>query len=288
MQFKTASAISTGLHAAVLLWALVSFTGTSFKATPAESLPVDLVSEKEFSQMTKGFKHAPKPVKKPKSVVEKIDKPKPQPEDLKAKVTKKKEIKATVPKQAKAAPAKPDPIAKEIKKDEKQQHVVKNEPLPPHRPPVPHKKQPKFNPDKIAALLNRRDPQRNSIAGASLNSTPTLGTSKGMAAHLSQSELDALRERLIALWNPPVAMRNGDRMRITIRIRFRRDGTLAIGPQVLTSGSGPRFNALRDSAVRAVFLGQPYTMLQPKHFDIWKEIDFTFDTSQMYDDIPTH
>ena len=57
---KTASAISTGLHAAVLLWALVSFSGKTFEVTPAELLPVDLVSETEFSQMTKGAKDAPK------------------------------------------------------------------------------------------------------------------------------------------------------------------------------------------------------------------------------------
>ena len=58
MQMKMASAISTGLHAAVLLWALVSFSGKTFEVTPAESLPVDLVSEKDFSEMTKGAKQA--------------------------------------------------------------------------------------------------------------------------------------------------------------------------------------------------------------------------------------
>src|SRR5208283_6090842 len=58
MQMRVASAISTGLHAAVLLWALVSFSGKTFEVTPAESLPVDLVSEKDFSEMTKGVKKA--------------------------------------------------------------------------------------------------------------------------------------------------------------------------------------------------------------------------------------
>ena len=37
---KKAAAISTGLHVAVLLWALVSFSGKTFEVTPAESLPV--------------------------------------------------------------------------------------------------------------------------------------------------------------------------------------------------------------------------------------------------------
>ncbi len=90
----------------------------------------------------------------------------------------------------------------------------------------------------------------------------------------------------MALWNPPVGLQDAEQYQVTIRIRFKRDGTLAIGPQVITSGSGPRYEAMRDSAVRAVFVGQPYTMLRPDHYEIWKEIDFTFDTSQMFHDIP--
>jgi hypothetical protein len=77
-----------------------------------------------------------------------------------------------------------------------------------------------------------------------------------------------------------------DQLQVVIRIRFKRDGTLEIGPQVITSGSGARFNAIRDSAVRAVLVGQPYTMLRPDHYDIWKEIDFVFDTKEMFHDIP--
>ena len=54
----------------------------------------------------------------------------------------------------------------------------------------------------------------------------------------------------------------------------------------LLVGSGVQYNAMRDSAVRAVLVGQPYTMLRPDHYDSWKEIDFTFDTKEMYHDIP--
>ena len=59
MEFRLATAISGGLHAAVLLWALISFAGHRLEATPVESLPVDLVSEKDFSQVTQGIKAAP-------------------------------------------------------------------------------------------------------------------------------------------------------------------------------------------------------------------------------------
>jgi outer membrane biosynthesis protein TonB len=283
MEFKTASVISTGLHAAVLLWAVVSFTGKTFEVTPAESLPVDLVSEKDFSAMTKGAKEAPK-LEVPKPLVEKIADPK-SAETPAPKITERKEIVATAPKTAEPEPApKPDPIADKLKKpDEIKQDAKAEQPLPPKKP---EKKQPKFDADKIAALLDKREPERNAAAGAVPNAMPSLGAESGVAAKLSQSEIDALRSRLMALWNPPVGAQDAGSYQITIRIRFKRDGTLDMGPQVLTSGSGARFNAMRDTAVRAVLIGQPFTMLRPEHYDNWKEIDFVFDTKEMFHDIP--
>jgi outer membrane biosynthesis protein TonB len=284
---RRATAISAGLHAAVLLWATLSFSGKSFDVTPAESLPVDFISEKDFSEMTKGVKDAPK-VETPKPLVEKKAEEPPKPiEEAKPKVTEKKELQAA--KEAAPPPApqppKPDQIAEKLEhQDEPKQAKTEPQPLPPKKPPM--KPQPKFEPDKIAALLDKRDPRRNAATGAEANATPSLGTAAGAAAQLSQSEIDALRARLMALWNPPVGMQDASQTQVTIRIRFRKDGTLAIGPQVLTSGSGAQFNAMRDSAVRAVFVGQPYTMLRPEHYEQWKEIDFTFDTRQMFHDVP--
>lgn len=291
MEIKTASAISTGLHVLVLAWAVVSFSGKTFEVTPAESLPVDLVSEKEFSELTKGVKDAPKPVETPKPLVEKKAEEPPKPvEETKPKITEKKEValnkESAPPPEPQAAP---DPIADKLNKQQdapKPEAKVEPQPLPPRKPPAPQKKPPKFDADKIAALLDQRDPQRKAAAGEEPNNAPSLGAASGAAARLSQSEIDALRARLMALWNPPVGAQDADSYQITIRIRFRRDGTLATGPQVLTSGSGARFNAMRDSAARAVLVGQPYTMLRPEHYDIWKEIDFTFDTRQMFHDIP--
>lgn len=276
---KTASAISAGLHAAVLLWAMVSFSGRPLEATPVESLPVDLVSEKDFSEMTKGAKTAPK-AEIPKPLVEKLGDPKPAEVPV-PKLTEKKEITPAAQKTPEPQPApKPDPIAEKIKKQDEPKQQAKEEPLPPKKPP--QKQQPKFDADKIAALLDKRDPQRNAATGEELNSAPSLGAATGNAAKLSQSEIDALRARLMGLWNPPVGAQDADQVQITIRISFTRGGTLSAPPIVLTSGSGVRFNAMRDSAVRAVLVGQPYTMLRPDHYETWKEIDFTFDTKEMF------
>ena len=51
---------------------------------------------------------------------------------------------------------------------------------------------------------------------------------------------------------------------------------------VLTSGSGQVFTSARDSAVRAVFQGQPFDMLKPDHYDTWKDIEVTFDPKDMF------
>jgi outer membrane biosynthesis protein TonB len=279
VRMRTASAISTGLHAAVLLWAVISFTGETFKSTPAESLPVDIISDKDFSELTKGIKDAPKPVDKPKPLVEKKDEPKPKIEDFKAAITEKQDIKPTVQKQEQQAQPKPDPIADKIEKTEKQVTKDEPKPLPPTKPPMP--KQPKFDADKIAALLDQRAPQRAAVTGAELTA-PTLGTAMGNASQLSQSELDALRARLMALWNPPVGIQNPEDFVIRVRIQLNRSGRLTAPPIVLSSGRGQLFDTARDSAIRAVFRGQPFDMLKPEHYDTWKDIEVTFDPREMF------
>ena len=278
MSMRTASAISTGLHAAVLLWCLITFSGKALEATPVDSLPVDIISDKEFSEMTKGVKDAPKPVEQPKPLVEKIAEPTPKVEDVKSPLEK-KQVKATIEKSEPAPQAKPDPIGDKINKDEKQVTKDEPKPLPPKKPPLP--KQPKFEPDKIAALLDQRAPQRQAIAGATIAS-PTLGTAMGNASQLSQSELDALRARLMGLWNPPVGITNPEEFVIRIRLSIGRDRKLTAPPLVVSSGRGQLFNTARDSAVRAVLRGQPFDMLKPEHYEVWKDIEVNFDPREMF------
>ncbi len=288
-----------GLHVAVLLWATLSYSGRAVEAPPTDALPVEFISEKDFSQMTKGIKEAPKK-EKPKQLVEKKDEPKPV-EQPKAKVAK-KEVKAATDKVPEPAPqpklkppekqeakakAKPqpkiDPIADKLKEENAKKREAKAAPrLPPQRPPRPHHKEPKFDADKIAALLDKREPTRTLAAGNDVNTAPALGTALGHAAQLSQSELDALRARLMALWNPPVGIKDPEDFVIRVRIRLGRDGRLTAPPQVVTSGHGQLFDSARDSAVRAVFRGQPFDMLRPEHYDVWKDIEVTFDPRDMF------
>lgn len=277
---KTALAISVGLHVTALLCALVWSNGIAYDVTSPKALDVDFITDDDLSAMIKGAKEAPE-LKTLEELKQKIGEPKLVDQPV-PKPTEKPAI--NTPAEKPEPQTKPDPIAAKIKKlDDKPQKETKSDPLPPKKPVL---QQPKFDADKVAALLNNRDPQSNAATGAELNSKSSLGTASGAAAKLSQSEIDALRARLMALWNPPVGAQDADSYQITIRIRFKRDGTLDIPPQVITSGSGARFNAMRDTAVRAVLIGQPFTMLRPEHYENWKEIDFVFDTKEMFPEIP--
>jgi colicin import membrane protein len=176
-----------------------------------------------------------------------------------------------------------DPIAEALKKEEaRKQAPQKAEAKVPTPPKKPAQQSPKFDADRIAALLDKRDPQRRSAAGETLSSTPALGVPTGTAAKLAQSELDALRARIVQLWNPPGGLINPEEFIVRVRIRLNPDGRLASPPQVLNSGNGTLFAATRDSAVRAILRGQPFDMLSPAKYESWKEIEINFDPRDVY------
>jgi outer membrane biosynthesis protein TonB len=290
---RKAYVISAIGHAVVLLWGVWSFAAKPLPVPPAEAVPVSLITISELTQMTAGDKSAAK-VETPKPLVEKVDEPKPV-EDPAAKVVEKKEVKAarepppapeTKPVEAKPekkqAETPPDPIADALAKDEAKQPEPKKAdakpPIPPKKPAPPA---PKFDPNQVEALLNKRDATRVAAAGENLNDTASLGVSSGKAAQISLSELDALRQRLAQLWSIPAGASDPQELVVLVRIKLKPDGRLAAPPMVLTSGKSPLFVAARDSAIRALFRGQPYDMLKPEHYEQWKDIEITFDPRDM-------
>lgn len=297
MQMRTASVISTALHIAVLGWATLSLNSKAFEVTPPESLPVDIITDKQFSEITKGVKDAPKPAEKPKPIVEKIAEPPPKPPDEikptindKRTVENNKEAAAPPPQpepkppEKKAepkppAPAKPDQIAEKLKDEKPKPEAT---PQPPKRPPVPKKPEEKFDPSKIAALLDKRDPTRASLTGAELNKDPNLGTAVGAAAKLTQSEIDAFRRRVASCWSIPVGAEGAENLKVVFRVLFRRDGTVERGPDPVEGSASPFGPAFAESGRRAILQCQPYTMLKPEHYDSWKDIEIGFTPRDMF------
>ena len=119
------------------------------------------------------------------------------------------------------------------------------------------------------------------MTGEVLNDSSSLGAPTANATELSQDEMAALQARLQRLWTPPIAFAESG-TRITIRIILGRDKRLVGGPQVLTSGKGPMFDAARDAAVRAIFQAQPFDMLRPETFEAWRDMEVVFDPRFMF------
>jgi outer membrane biosynthesis protein TonB len=301
---------SVALHVLVLGWSIVSFSTRSLEATPVESMPVDIISADQLSKITAGTKSGQKD--KPKPLVEKVAEANPV-DDPVGKITEKKEVvtaaapdpppkpvekpvekKPDPPKQAvekkdepkpaeKQPEPKVDPIAEALKKD-----TSKKPPPPkpeakatPPQPPKP-KQDYKFDESKIAALIDKRDPTRQAITGATLNSSASLGTARGTAQTLSQSELDALRARLTQLWNLQAGTERPEELIVDVRIRLTPDRRLAAPPEVVSHGNSPRYQAAADAALRAVLQGQPFNMLRTETYDQWKDMIVTFDPRQMF------
>lgn len=302
---------SIALHVMVIGWGVFSFTTRTWEAPPPESLPVDIISADQLSKITQGIKTGAKD--KPKPLVEKVADAKPA-DDAVGKITEKKEIitssspepppkpaekpveKKPDPKpvaenkpkdeqkpvEKKPDPAKEDPIAEALKKEQAKKPVQKQEAkTAPPQPPKP-KQERAFDQSKIAALLDKRDPTRQAIAGATLNASASLGTTRGTAATLSQSELDAMRARLASLWNVQPGIEHPEELFVTVRIHLGLDRRLTAPPQVVSTGSSPRYQAAAEAAVRAVLQGQPYNMLRDETYEQWKFMDIDFDPKSMF------
>ena len=276
-------AVSSIGHAVVLGWGLVTFAPAAFDTPPTEAMPVDLVPISEITQLQAGNRNAPKK-EKAKQAAEKVAEPKQAPEAEKK--PKQPEVKQA------AAPPSPPPEPKpapEIKKEEPKPEPKpevatplppKREPPRPKTPPAAKTKQRDFNPDQIAALLDRREPNQQRAA-EEVATQGALGTRIGNAATLSQSEIDALRAQIQACWNPPVGAENAQDLVVRVRVQFRTDGTLSAEPTLMNRGSSPYFQVAAESAMRAVRRCQPYTLPAAK-YDVWRDVEVTFDPRDMF------
>jgi hypothetical protein len=286
---RTGLTISGVGHAAVLLWCLLTLVARPYHTDSTQALPIDVISTSDFSQMTNGAKNAP-PAARPKPVADKVAVAAPVADPAAKLATKDVKAATDVPvaepkppepkvKKPPQPPAATDPIAEALKRDEDRKPEPKK---PDPKPPTPPKKPmqeaaAQFDPREVKALLDKRAPQRLASAGDAINNKPSLGDPRDSAPQTSQNELMALQARLQQLWNPPAGAKDPQELTLEVDIQLKPDGTLSAPPTVLTHGSSPLFLAAKDSAIRAVYRGQPYTMLRPEHYEDWKDVLIVFD-----------
>jgi outer membrane biosynthesis protein TonB len=289
---------SVALHVLVIGWGLVSFSSKAFESMPEESLPVDIVSADQLAHVTAGMKTGKK--ENPKPLAEKVAEAKPV-DDAVGKISEKppvvtdtsppptpkveekpvekkpdppKPVAEAKPKEEpkpiekKPDPPKVDPIAEALKKEEK-----KPPPKPVAQAATPQPPKPKtersFDQTKIAALLDKRDPSRQAIAGDTLNSNAALGLSHGKAADNSATWGAMFQSQVERCWKKPFGGIESQNPEIVFDIRLKRDGTLEGAPIPEGTPATPYLRVYQESALRAIIECQPYN-LPAAYFDEWK------------------
>jgi outer membrane biosynthesis protein TonB len=289
---------SVALHVLVIGWGLVSFSSKAFESIPEESLPVDVISSDQLAKVTAGMKTGKKD--NPKPLVEKVAEAKPA-DDAVGKISEKppvvtdtspppvpkvedkpvekkpdppKPIAEAKPKEEpkpiekKPDPPKVDPIAEAIKKDEKKPLPKPQAQAAAPQPPKP-KTERAFDQTKIAALLDKRDPTRQAVTGAELNSNAALGLAHGKAADNSATWGSMFKEQVERCWKKPYGGIESQNPEVAFEIKLKRDGTLEGSPVPEGTPGTPYLRVYQESALRAIIECQPYN-LPAAFFDEWK------------------
>jgi outer membrane biosynthesis protein TonB len=289
---------SVALHVLVIGWGLVSFSSKAFESIPEETLPVDIISSDQLAKVTAGMKTGKKD--NPKPLVEKVAEAKPA-DDAVGKISEKppvvtdtspppvpkvedkpvekkpdppKPIAEAKPKEEpkpiekKPDPPKVDPIAEAIKKDEKKPLPKPQAQAAAPQPPKP-KTERAFDQTKIAALLDKRDPTRQAVTGAELNSNAALGLAHGKAADNSATWGSMFKEQVERCWKKPYGGIESQNPEVAFEIKLKRDGTLEGSPVPEGTPGTPYLRVYQESALRAIIECQPYN-LPAAFFDEWK------------------
>jgi hypothetical protein len=281
--------ISGAGHVALLVAGLVTLANSKPPVDPADYVPVSIVTDADVSRAALGQKNAPH-MDHPKPLADKFGDLK-QVDQVAPKVTAKPAITTNSPaptpqpeQESKPAPG-PDPKTAQQKPDKKKtddfkvdkiaELLKKTTPPKPKNKPTPDTH--KYDANQIAQLLDHRDAQRQVAMADAPNSTAGLGApSASPNAQLSQTEIDALRERIRDCWSPPPGIDTNSNIYISLRVLFKPDGTLAQMPVVVAGSASPMGPALAESGKRALLMCQPFTMLKPEHYAQWKDITVDF------------
>ncbi len=179
--------------------------------------------------------------------------------------------KPTPPEPVEVASASPDTTASTTTRESPRQT--------PEQPPVPadnDKPVKEFDPNELAALLNKVDPSGG--GGLASDRDASFGSQNvtGSVPQMSQSEIDALRAAIYACWVVPVGAEGLNDLVVPVRLEFNPDGTLASDPVALSIPGGPIGQQVAEAALRAVRRCAPYPFLPPDKYDAWRVVNINF------------
>ena len=212
----------------------------------------------------------------------------PKAEKIIEKVKKEKErvVSEQAPPSAKAK-EKPDRIPmpeenkekKELKK--KKQNPEEIKPL--IRQSSEFEKKELFDPNEIAALIDKAKEEEAQTQKTSDKLTQS-SVKNSFAEGLSLSAEDALKAQIFGCWSIPLGLPYDKNLLVRIKLKLKQDGTI-IKSEILDhermNTPGQNFyKVLAESALRAVRICQPLKV-PPTGYENWKDIQLNFDPTDM-------
>lgn len=171
-------------------------------------------------------------------------------------------------------PPKPEPPKPEVKKVE------------PPKPAPPKPAPPKPNVDSIVDSLLKNQDSKTRVQTPEQQPKPVQQVTRqapqapNLAAVVTASEVEGVRQKIRPCWNFPVGVKGQDQLVITLVVQMNQDGT-PVKADLRETGrynSDPAYRAAADAAHRAIMNPrcQPWP-LSPDKYNAWRTITFNFD-----------
>jgi outer membrane biosynthesis protein TonB len=189
------------------------------------------------------------------------------------------------PPEPKPAPPEPKPEPKpEPPKPEPKPEPKPDLPKPPPSKPQPTKTKDDASFDTLLKNLAKHDPAREAPKQVATEEPKASSQPKApLAAQLSVSELDAIKDQLRPCWLVPVGAREAADLNPAFRVAMNPNATVRT-VTLLNSDrlSDPFFRAAAEAARRALFNPQCSPLkLPPQKYDEWQTFTITFDPKDL-------
>jgi hypothetical protein len=265
------------------------------KAPPPKTSDPPPAPERPKPEVAEAPKPTP-PAEKPKPEVAEAPKPTPPVEKPKPEIAKRADDlialkpKEPEPPKVEKPPEPPKPVP-EVKKPEPPkpeppkppQQVAKPEPP---KPPPPKPAPPKPNVDSMIddILKNKQSPQKVHTPEQQPkpvpNPTRQAPAAPNLAAVVTASEIEGVRNKIRPCWNFPAGVRDQAGLIVVLIVQMNQDGT-PVKAELRDTGrynNDPTYRAAADAAHRAIMNPrcQPWPLSAEK-YNSWRTITFNFD-----------
>jgi hypothetical protein len=254
-------------HLAFLTLGLHLVGASSLNAVPADAMVVDIVTPSEAPRFSgapsdlrsSGSKTQPKPSSPPVPAQATQPQSKPAAQSSQQQAAKPQRSagpKTTPPQAARADLTQPD---MEAKIQTAEQSPASTEP---HEEETPEQ-------TSTAETLARMALIGGQLGGGF--NAPPVNTNQASYDYTAQ-----FRERVSSCSMLPPGIEPRQKVHVGLRVFLNPDGTLGAPPMLLEPIASEEEKVLMQSAITALKKCQPYTMLPPKMYQRWKQLDLTF------------